>query len=210
MTQDLLTEPSSTVATPAMLTYGEFLTWEGPTPHVEWVDGKVVSMPPVSREHQDVGLFLLRLISDFVEARRLGRVFYEPFQMKTGPNLPGRAPDILFVATANLGRVQRLHLEGPGDLVVEIISPESRARDRGEKFYEYEQGGVPEFWLIDPPRRQAESYWRGEDGIHRLAPVGVEGIYQSKMLPGFALKVEWLWETPPPSVLSVLEEWKLI
>ncbi|MBI3650938.1 MAG: hypothetical protein HY231_07790 [Acidobacteria bacterium] len=27
---------------------------------------------------------------------------------------------------------------------VEIISPESRARDRGENYYEDEEGGVPE------------------------------------------------------------------
>jgi len=94
--------------------------------------------------------------------------------------------------------------------VVEIISPDSRARDRGEKFYEYEQGGVREYWMIDPLRKPAEFYQRGEDGIYRLVPVGDDGIYRSAVLEGLWLKVEWLWQEPLPRLLSVLKEWGLI
>ncbi len=68
----------------------------------------------------------------FAEAHHLGGVYSEPFQMKTGPDLPSRAPDVFFVANENLGRVKRLNLEGRVDLVVEIISPGSpRQRSRG-------------------------------------------------------------------------------
>ena len=212
MAQDFLTEkgagpPSSPVPT---LTYEEFLNWEGENQHVEWVNGKVIFMSPVSAKHQEIGLFLLSVLKYFVEAHRLGNVLYDPFQMKTGAALPGRAPDILFVATANLGRLKPNHLEGPADLVVEIISPGSRTVDRGEKFYEYEQGGVPEYWLIDPDRKQAEFYQRADDGIYRLAPVNEEGRYHSKALEGLWLNADWLWQRPLPPVLDVLKEWKLI
>ena len=84
------------------VSYEDFLQWPGEDAHVEWVNGKVVSMSPVSKEHSNVGLFLLNLIQHYVEARDLGTVLFDPFQMKTGPDLPGRAPDILFVAKANL------------------------------------------------------------------------------------------------------------
>ncbi len=211
MAQETLTEmPVAATSPPAKMTYEEFLRWDGENQHVEWVDGKVVFMSPISKEHSDVGLFLLLLIKHFVEERQLGRVLYDPFQMKTGPALPGRAPDILFVASKNLGRLQRLYLDGPADLVVEVISPGSRAVDRGEKFYEYEQGGVPEYWLIDPQRKQAEFYQRGEDGIYRLASPDAEGNYRSRELAGLWLKVDWLWQEPLPPLLTVLKEWKLI
>ena len=212
MAEEILTEPIARAqpSPPAKMTYEEFLQWDGENQYVEWVDGKVVFMSPISKEHQDVGLFLLSLMRHFVESRHLGKVCYEPFQMKTGPALPGRAPDILFVANQNLSRLKRLYLEGPADLVVEIISPGSRAVDRGEKFYEYEQGGVPEYWLIDPDRRQAEFYQRGADGIYRLIPAGKDGLYRSKALDGLWLKVDWLWQEPLPPLLSVLKEWKLI
>lgn len=107
-------------------------------------------------------------------------------------------------------RLKRLYLDGPADLVVEIISPGSRGVDRGDKFYEYEQGGVPEYWLIDPDRKQAEFYLRGEDGIHRPAPVGKDGVDHSQVLPGLWLKVDWLWQEPLPPLLDVLREWKMI
>ena len=197
-------------AAPTPLTYEEFLRWEGENQHVEWVEGKVSIMSPISREHSDVGLFLLSLLRTFTEANDAGAMLHDPFQMKTGPDLPGRAPDILFVAKQNLPRLKRLYLEGPGDLVVEIISPGSRAVDRGEKFYEYEQGGVPEFWLIDPQRKQAEFYQRADDGIFRLVPPDGAGVYHSKTLPGLWLKPDWLWQSPLPSTLSILREWKLI
>ena len=194
----------------AWVTYQDFLRWPGDNAHIEWVNGKVVSMSPVSLEHSDVGLFLLKALSAFVETKDLGKVLSDPFQMKTGPDLPGRAPDILFVAKANLGRLHPLFLEGPGDLVVEILSPGSRAVDRGEKFFEYEQGGVPEYWLIDPQRRQAEFYQRKEDGIYRPAAPDARGRYSSAALPGLWLQVDWLWQRPLPSLIGVLREWRLI
>ena len=211
MAQERLTEmPVAATSPPAKMTYEEFLRWDGENQHVEWVDGKVVLMSPITMEHSNVSLFLLTLVKSYVEEHHLGRVLYDPFQMKTGPALPGRAPDILFVANKNLGRLQRLYLDGPADLVVEVISPGSRAVDRGEKFYEYEQGGVPEYWLIDPQRKQAEFYQLGEDGIYRLASPDAEGNYRSRELAGLWLKVNWLWQEPLPPLLTVLKEWKLI
>ncbi|MEJ7756097.1 MAG: Uma2 family endonuclease [Nocardioidaceae bacterium] len=53
---------------------------------------------------------------------------------------------------------QKTYLDGAADLAIEIISPESIGRDRGEKFVEYEAAGIREYWLIDPERRQAEFY----------------------------------------------------
>jgi Uma2 family endonuclease len=212
MAPEIQTEPSADYreASTGAMTYGEFLNWPGDNHHAEWVNGRMVFMSPVTEPHENIRGFLYSLIKHFIEAHRLGRVYSEPFQMKTGPDLPGRAPDLFFVANKNLGRVKRLNLEGPADLVVEIVSPGSRATDRGDKFYEYEQGGVPEYWLLDPERRQAEVYFRGNDGVYRLVPLGEDGIYRSQALAGFWLKVDWLWQPMPPPIMDVLREWRLI
>jgi len=212
MADEVQTEPrpAPTETSAGTMTYEEFLNWPGDNHHVEWVNGRTVFMSPVTKPHEIIRRFLYTLMNFFAEAHRLGQVYSEPFQMKTGPDLPGRAPDVFFVANENLSRVKRLNLEGPADLVVEIISPGSRATDRGDKFYEYEQGGVPEYWLLDPERQQAEFYLRGQDGIYRVAPLGSDGIYRSKVLAGLWLKVEWLWQPLPPPMMSVLREWKLV
>jgi Uma2 family endonuclease len=178
--------------------------------HVEWVNGKVVPMAPVGDEHTELTGFLIAIVRAFVDERKLGKVRHDPYVMKTGKDLPGRSPDILFVSNQNLQRLKKSFLDGPAELVVEVIGPDSRSRDRGEKFYEYEQGGVREYWLIDPERKQAEFYLRGNDGIYRSAGPSESGIYRSTVLEGLWLKVEWLWQRPLPSVISVLREWKLV
>jgi len=191
------------------MTYEQFLDYPHENTHVEWVDGEVVPMAPVSDEHNELGGFLVTLLRHFVEHHHLGKLRYEPFQMKPAPDLPGRSPDILFVSTANLPRLKQTHLEGPADLVVEIISPDSRTRDRGEKFYEYEQAAVPEYWLLDPDRKQAEFYLRAQDGIYRPATLQ-DSIFRSRSLPNLWLNVDWLFQRPLPTLMTILKEWMLI
>jgi Uma2 family endonuclease len=188
------------------MTYEEFLEWCDEDTWAEWVDGEVMMLTPASNRHQDLSDFLAFIMRAFVEAHNLGVVRSAPFQMKTGPKLPGREPDILFVAWEHIERLEERYLDGPADLVVEIVSPESMGRDRGDKFYEYEEGGVKEYWLIDPQRRRAEFYRLGEEGWYQLMPVDEEGIYRSEVISGFWLKTSWLWEEPLPRVLDVLRE----
>jgi Uma2 family endonuclease len=199
-------EPSSL----PRMTYEEFLAWPHENQHVEWVNGRVVSMPPVGTEHGSVAVFLTTLLNLWVGHHHAGAVYCEPVSMKTAPTLPGRSPDVLFVSTANLARVKKSYVDGPADLVVEVISPDSRARDLGEKFAEYEQGGVREYWVIDPERKQALFYQLGGDGNYRLVAPDARGIYESAVLPGLWLKVDWLWQRPLPPVIDVLREWKLV
>lgn len=196
----------STPATGKRMTYRQFLQRDWEHPHAEWVNGEAVMMAQISDEHNAVGKFLIAALDLFNEANDLGVIRYEPFQMKTGPKLPGRSPDLLFVAKKNADRLKRLYLDGPADLVIEIVSISSRSIDRGTKYGEYEQGGVKEYWLIDPERKQAEFNGLGRDGKYTLLPLN--GVFRSTVLKGLWLKVDWLWKRPP--LMSVLKEWKLV
>ncbi len=109
----------------------------------------------------------------------------------------------MFVAEAHRDRLRPTYIDGPADLAVEIVSPESGGRDRGEKFYEYAQGGVAEYWLLDPTTRWAEFYAL-QDGHYRTLLAAGEGEFRSGVLPGFWLRLEWLWQVPRPPVPDVL------
>ena len=200
---DVLLTPTQ----PPRMSYEEFLQWADEDTLAEWVDGEIIMTSPASKRHQQLLGFLEKVLGVFVEQHDLGIVLSAPFQMKLERS--GREPDLLFVAREHLDRLRETFLDGPADLVVEIVSPESVGRDRGEKFYEYAQGGVPEYWLIDPQTESVEFY-RLAKGRYRLAFSGEEGRYKSRVLPGFWLRVEWLCQEPLPRVLDVLRELGLI
>ena len=187
------------------MTYEEFLDWADEDVHAEWVDGEVIIHMPPKTVHQDVAVFLTTLLRLFVQFFGLGKILTAPYEMKIDPPTgPAREPDILFIATENLDRITENKLEGPADLIVEIISDDSVSRDREKKFGEYQAAGVREYWIIDPrPGKQAADFWvLDDDGQYRQAPVDDDGVYRSEVISGFWLRVDWLWteELPDPQL----------
>lgn len=179
------------------LTYEQFLEQLDEDTLAEWVDGEVVYLSPAALEHQDTGDFLTAVIRTYVQKYNLGRVVSAPFQMRLLRTERGREPDILFVSKENLHRLHDTYLEGGADLVVEITSPESLLRDRGEKFAEYELEGIREYWIINPDERRVDFFVLGADGRYERRREDAEGVYHSEVLKGFKLPVHWLWERPP-------------
>lgn len=190
------------------LTFEEFLDEVPDGAHVEWVDGEIELMSPISNDHDRVTTFLVMTLGAWIEERSLGRLFKEPWLMKIGPDLPGRSPDVCFVARSHEARVQRNFLDGPADLAVEVVSPSSRTRDRLHKFAEYECGGVREYWVIDPERQEATFHVLGDDGRYAAIAPDAEGRVHSTVLDGLWLTIDWFWQPPP--VLQVLRAWGLI
>ena len=191
-------------------TYDEFLKWNGTDGiWAEWVEGGIFEMSNPSLKHQDISDFLTAILRFFVEAKQLGRVISAPFQLKFDFRSTGRQPDLMFISKANADKIKKQYVEKTADLVIEIISPESRTRDKGDKFYEYELAAVREFWLIDPDRKRAEFYTLGEDGFFNFE-VAEKGVFQSKVLEGMTLRVEWLWQETLPTLMEVLKDWKLV
>ena len=59
--------------------------------------------------------------------------------------------------------------------------------------------------MIDPQRRQAEFYQLGEDGVYHPVLPDAESAYRSAILPGFWLRVDWLWQDPLPTPVETLQ-----
>jgi len=105
MSRQVLTPPTRPLPK-GKISYQQFLEWLDEDTWAEWVDGEVELMSPISTQHQTVGTFLIAILQFYIKQHGLGVLHYEPFQMKTGADLPGRSPDILFVRRENQHRLK--------------------------------------------------------------------------------------------------------
>lgn len=190
----------------APISFEEFLAWLDEGVRAEWVDGRIILMSPSRAEHQLLSGFIYRLLAHFLEMRPLGLLLFAPFLMRLPSRPSGREPDLLFLSEAHMDRFRETYIDGPADLVIEIVSPDSDERDRGEKFVEYEAAGIPEYWLLDPLRQDYLFYVLDGDGRYRRAALDADGYFHSTALAGFRLKVDWLTQRPLPAVGPLLRE----
>jgi Uma2 family endonuclease len=198
--------PPPFVPDPGPMTFDEFMAWDPEFGRSEWVDGRGIWIPSSMADHQRLLGFVACLISGFTDVERLGQVLIPPFVMWLPQTPSAREPDILYIAAHHMDRLRETHLDGPADLVVEIVSPDSQARDFVDKLNEYEAAKIPEYWVIDWMRQNAFFFLLGEDGRYHLTTADQDGIYHSRVLTGFALRVEWLWQRPLPTAEQAIRE----
>jgi Uma2 family endonuclease len=192
---------------PQNISYEEYLAWADEDTHAEWVNGEVISFLPPKYPHQTLVEFLNQLLGLFVAVFDLELLRVAPFELKIIPEGNSREPDLMFLAKVHLNRLTPERVTGPPDLIIEIVSTDSVHRDRVDKFDEYEAGGVPEYWIIDNRAGQQRAWFYQLDtqGRYQSVPADSENIYRSSILPGFWLRLDWLWPEQP-DVLQALAE----
>jgi Uma2 family endonuclease len=168
------------------------------------IDGVIYMASPESTEANDLFGWLFRLMGDFVEERDLGKVYGSRVAFRLAER-QSPEPDIAFMRKERLHLVQRGHVDGPPDLAVEIVSPDSVERDYVAKREQYRQARVPEYWIVDEMERRVTLLRLTAGGAYR--EVGPrKGVLSSQALPGFWLRPEWLWQDPRPKKAAVLAE----
>ena len=190
---------------------GEFIKWcrEGDGNRAEWVDGETVLMAPDNTEHNSIAGFVFTLMDGWSARHGSGRVFFENVQLRFPKIRRRRQPDLVFVSKERLHIIEKNHIEGPPDLVMEIVSPDSSARDYRDKFIEYERAGVKEYWVIDPLTQRVEAHVLGRARRYSRIPEK-DGKISSLVLTGFYVKSEWFWKKPLPNWLGILKEMGVI
>jgi Uma2 family endonuclease len=178
---------------PERLTYDEVVARfpESNQPCELW-DGELIMSPSPSFYHQKIVYRLHRALDNWVSKHRLGEVVGAPIDMVLSPHRVTQ-PDVAFIAQDRLKIVERV-IMGPADLVAEVISLEGRQRDRIHKRDLYEQYGVKEFWLIDPEAETVEVLFLEGPRYEVLARCRPGQSAASKLLPGFEVEVQELFQ----------------
>ena len=76
-------------------------------------------------------------------------------------------PDLVVVLAEHSERITPTKLNGPPDLIVEILSPSTASTDLTLKKQLYERAGVPEYWIADPDTKTIDQYILQGDRYNR-------------------------------------------
>ncbi len=147
--------------------------------------------PAPSFYHQEIVDRFHDALKGWVRQNHLGKTGIAPIDMVLTTRRVTQ-PDVVFISNERLGLI-RERLMGAADLVAEVISPDSRRRDRIDKRDLYEQHGVREYWLIDPEAGTVEVLHL-ESGTYRLVGRWQQGERAcSRLLSGFEVPVSALF-----------------
>ncbi len=122
--------------------------------HYEIIDGELYEMPPPSLDHASVIMNLIALLLP-VATRLGGKLFTAPVGLFL-PDADPVEPDLLLLLPEQKHLTSRRGVEGPPELVVEVLSPSNPRHDQITKRALYARGGVPEYWLVSPEAAMVE------------------------------------------------------
>jgi Uma2 family endonuclease len=169
------------------------------------IDGVIYMASPDNLGANKLFVWLITLIDRFVEAQDLGGDVYGSRAAFKLDETNSPEPDVAYVSKERLHLAQKGHFQGPPDLAIEIVSPESVERDYNKKRRQYQRFGVAEYWIVDELTQKVTLLHLDPKGKYReIRPK--KGELHSKVLPGFWIRPEWLWQTPRPKKSKVLNE----
>jgi Uma2 family endonuclease len=168
----------------------------------EWVGGIVYKMSPVSLKHNDLSDYIKELLKTYFALRSVGRVASAPFVMKVGKSR--REPDLQVILKDSKTLVKETFTDGAADICIEIISPANEGTDYGDKLREYEEGGVREYWIVDPQRQESRFHRLNSEGVYKTIATEND-VYTTPLLPDFQLDTRILWRLNLPNLLESVE-----
>ncbi len=176
-------------------TYADYLTWQFQE-RVELILGKIFMMSPApGSKHQHVSIAISSCIFNYLKGKSC-RVFSAPFDVV----LPVKdksdtviQPDVTVVCDPS--KLTEKGCTGAPDLVVEVLSKSSVAKDLHEKYNICEQAGVKEYWVVHPTEKTLTIFYLSDEGKYvPTKPLTMGDVVQSKVLPGLSLDLNEVFE----------------
>ncbi len=189
-------------------TYGDYCNFKE-NERWEIIDGVPYNMTGPSRQHAEISRELgFQFVSFF--RNRPCQVYSAPFDVRLprGNEADNEVdtvvqPDLLVVCDQK--KLDDRGCRGAPDLIIEILSPSTAARDCIQKRALYERHGVREFWIFDPANRIVNVYLLGADKKFGKPEIyGDTDKINVTIVEGLEIKLDEVF--PPAPALRVVKE----
>jgi len=184
--------------------FQDFLDLISEDQKADLIDGVIYMASPESVDHNEIIWWLGTVLGQYLEERRLGRLTVNKVAFRLS-DMTAPEPDLGIMLGDRVKLPTGSYINGPPDVAVEVVSPDSVDRDYEDKRIRYEEVGVKEYWILDPDESRATFLARNE-ASERFEEVHLDGtVFRSLAIKGFWLDLSWLWAQPRPGTLSIVE-----
>lgn len=118
----------------------------------------------------------------------MGEIIYAPIDVYFSET-DTYQPDIIFISKDRLNIIGEKKIEGPPDLIIEILSPATAYYDLRIKKDTYEQNGVKEYWIVDPIQKTIEIFVNEKGRFEPVSTAKVEGEVNSEIFKGLTISL---------------------
>lgn len=158
----------------------------------EIIGGKLFMTPKPRPLHQEVVGRLYVALHNFLKQRNIqGKIFLD-VDVIFGNQVV--SPDIIYITHERLSIISETNIQGPPDLIIEVLSPSTQKYDRKQKSQLYYTNGVKEYWLIDPATQLAEVFAREDKGWYRAGVYDEEDTLVSPLLPELEINLKEIFD----------------
>lgn len=121
----------------------------------ELIDGEIVAMSPRPVfNHSRIAGQIYKLFDSYLKGKKCTAI-PDGFDLYLSEK-DRFIPDMMVVCDRE--KIKNSGVYGAPDLVVEVLSPSTTKRDRGNKMRTYERCGVREYWIVSPKEKTIEQY----------------------------------------------------
>jgi Uma2 family endonuclease len=161
----------------------------------EILDGDLLVVPAPNTRHQRISKKLEMALIQHVEGMGLGEIFDAPYDVILSEEDVVQ-PDILFVRKERMSIIREANISGAPDLVIEIVSPGTRQKDREIKRKIYARFGIQEYWIVDPDAAAIEVLTWSESGYSTAGIYRKPDSLSSPLLSELILPLREIFELP--------------
>ena len=175
-------------------TYEDYLLFPDDGKRHELIDGGHYVTPSPITKHQKISGTLFGCLFTHIQQTKVGHLFAAPMDVVLS-DLDVVQPDLLFITNNRASIITEKNIQGPPDLVVEILSESSRKTDEMIKRKLYERYRVSEYWIVDPELETVKIYRLSDQGYSRIAELSVEAndTLTSALFPDWQLPLSQIF-----------------
>ncbi|NLW55216.1 MAG: type II toxin-antitoxin system Phd/YefM family antitoxin [Firmicutes bacterium] len=156
----------------------------------EYIDGEIYLLASPKVKHQKIVMIISNRFSSWFESKKCFPLT-SPLDVtlyKDGkPNVV--QPDLLVICDQENIKADDTYMGTPA-LVVEVLSESTRSKDMIKKLDLYMQGGVEEYWIVNPLSEEINVYWFKEREIENTKTFKKGERAESFAFPGLSVEVD--------------------